>query len=90
MVSLLEPGRFRSPRDSMQAEHRFATRGSNEVFPRDTRLRVFVCHMRPEELVGVCRPLDLGLERTLAFGYTNHGGTLDTAGLLTLHESLGE
>lgn len=82
VVSLLEPGRFRSPRDSMEAEHQFATRSSNEVFPSDTRLRVFVCHMRPEVLLGVCRPLDLGPERTLAFGYTNHGGTLDTAGLL--------
>jgi phosphoketolase len=82
VVCLLEPGRFRSPRDAMEAGHQSGTSFRAELFPHDTKLRVFVCHMRPEALLGICRPLDLGPDRTLAFGYKNHGGTLDTSGLL--------
>ena len=32
-------------------------------------------------MAGVLRPLDTG-RRTVFLGYTNHGGTLDTAGML--------
>ncbi len=79
---LLEPGRFRSPRDAMEAEFVASAELRQQLFPDAVRLRVFVTHMRPESLLGVCRPLDLGPERCLAFGYQNQGGTLDTPGLL--------
>lgn len=82
VVYILEPGRFREPRDSLEAGHQCDASRRAELFPRDSKLRVFVCHMRPEVLLGICRPLDLGPDRTLAFGYENHGGTLDTSGLL--------
>ena len=82
VVCLLEPGRFRSPRDPIESGHQSGSSYRAELFPHDTKLRVFVCHMRPEVLLGLCRPLDLGPDRTLAFGYENHGGTLDTSGLL--------
>lgn len=87
VVCLLEPGRFRDPRDGVEAEHQASGQNRAALFPNDVKLRVFVCHMRPESLLGVCRPLDLGRDRTLAFGYTNHGGTLDTAGLLLANGS---
>ncbi|WP_420389502.1 xylulose 5-phosphate 3-epimerase [Marinobacter sp.] len=87
VVCLLEPGRFRSPRDAMEAGHQCDTASRTKLFPRDTKLRVFVGHMRPEALLGVCRPLDLGPDRTLAYGYANHGGTLDTEGLLLANGS---
>ena len=87
VVCLLEPGRFRDPRDGVEAEHQSSGQNRAALFPSDVKLRVFVCHMRPESLLGVCRPLDLGRDRTLAFGYTNHGGTLDTAGLLLANGS---
>jgi phosphoketolase len=79
---LLEPGRFRQPRDSYEQAHvcDVATRVS--LFPDDIQLRIFVSHLRPETLLGVCRPLDLGIDRCVAFGYCNQGGTLNTAGLL--------
>lgn len=87
VVYLLEPGRFRDPRDGVEAEHQSSSQSRAALFPSDIKLRVFVCHMRPETLLGVCRPLDLGRDRTLAFGYTNHGGTLDTEGLLLANGS---
>ncbi|MBD3639499.1 MAG: xylulose 5-phosphate 3-epimerase [Marinobacter sp.] len=82
VVCLLEPGRFRSPRDEMEARHQCPEMVMVELFPDDVGLRVFVSHTRPETILAICRPLDLGAARTLAFGYTNHGGTLDTQGLL--------
>ncbi len=87
VIYLLEPGRFRDPRDSMEAGHQCVASRRAELFPHDTKLRVFVCHMRPEVLLGACRPLDLGPDRMLAFSYANHGGTLDTAGLLLANQS---
>lgn len=82
IVSLLEPGRFRVPRDAMEAAVLSPEEVRQALFPEHVRLRVFVTHTHPEVLLGVCRPLDLGPGRTLAFGYSNHGGTLDTTGLL--------
>jgi len=79
---MLEPGRFRQARD--KSEHAFISCDMTRMalFPSEIKLRVFVTHLRPEKLIGICRPLDLGSERCFAFGYTNHGGTLDTNGLL--------
>ena len=87
VVCLLEPGRFRAPRDAMEAEHQSVGRSQAELFPPDTTLGVLVCHMCPEVLLGIFRPLDLGPDRMLAFGFANHGGTLDTAGLLLANRS---
>lgn len=82
LTYLLEPGRFRSPRD--EHEERFVSTSVQqaELFDDAIGLRIFVSHLRPEVLLGVCRPLDLGRDRCLAFGYKNRGGTLDTQGLL--------
>jgi phosphoketolase len=84
---LMEPGRFRLPRD--RSEQKFvATNDIREtLFPSDIKLRVFVGHLRPETLLGVCRTLDLGPERSIAFGYINQGGTLDTDGMLLANGS---
>jgi len=82
LTYLLEPGKFRQPRDA--AEEKFVANSEliNQLFPSVVKLRVFVAHLRPEVLLGVCRPLDLGVERCLAYGYRNQGGTLETLGLL--------
>ncbi|MBR9910237.1 MAG: xylulose 5-phosphate 3-epimerase [Gammaproteobacteria bacterium] len=79
---LLEPGRFRIPRDKHEQAFVSVPADRAQLFDDAIRLRVFVSHLRPEILLGVCRPLDLGNERCLAFGYRNRGGTLDTQGLL--------
>jgi phosphoketolase len=94
VVYILEPSRFRAPRDA--AEARFIQGGGSDdgsgerqdaarrerLFPAGATARVILTHTRPEPLLGVLRPLDTGPGRTIALGYTNHGGTLDTNGLL--------
>jgi len=83
---LLEPGRFRIPRDEHEKAIVSRLVEKSQFFDNSVRLRVFVSHMRPEVLLGVCRPLDLGSDRCLAFGYRNRGGTLDTQGLLEANQ----
>ena len=83
---LLEPGRFRIPRDRHQWSTYTSPSQQALLFNDAIHLRVFVSHMRPEVLLGVCRPLDLGRDRCLAFGYRNRGGTLDTQGLLEANQ----
>ncbi len=78
---LMEPGRFRKPRDRSEQAFVSSVSAKEALFPSNIALRVFVAHLRPETLLGVCRPLDLGPQRCIAFGYTNQGGTLDTNGL---------
>ena len=84
---LLEPGRFRQPRDLYEQTYVSDVAARISLFPDDIRLRIFVSHLRPEILLGVCRPLDLGVDRCIAFGYRNQGGTLDTPGLLRANQS---
>jgi phosphoketolase len=80
---MLEPGRFRQARDKSERAFIACDMTRMALFPSEIKLRVFVTHLRPEKLIGICRPLDLGPERCFAFGYTNQGGTLDTNGLLS-------
>jgi phosphoketolase len=81
-VYLLEPGRFRAPRDAREAEYLATPEGRDQLFPSTAAARVFVTHTRPESLLGVVRPLDTGADRTRVLGFINHGGTYNTAGLL--------
>jgi phosphoketolase len=75
---LLEPGKFRQPRDAREAEYIHA--GAQRL--PAARSRLLFCHTRPEPLLGTVRTLDLGPGHTVALGYTNHGGTLDSFGML--------
>ena len=81
VTALLEPGRFRVPRDEIEAAHAASAEELEALFPR--RLpRLILTHTRPEPMLGLLRRLDGGPERTRALGYLSRGGTLDTAGLL--------
>lgn len=76
--AVLEPGRFRTPRDRWEAE--YCADASAQLPPAD--YRVLFCHTRPEILLGTLRAWDLGAARTRALGYANRGGALDTFGML--------
>lgn len=84
VVVMLEPGRFRQPRDDIEAavlapaalRRQLAGDG---LLGRQTRL--LVCHARPEPLLGVLTPL-ASSNRLHGLGYINRGGTLDAAGML--------
>ena len=78
---LLEPGRFRQPRGSRELLHCAPIKVRHALYPEQITTRIFVCHTHPEVMSGILRPLDTGVN-TVFLGYTNHGGTLDTAGML--------
>ncbi len=82
LIYLLEPGRFRVARDEFEARVLASDSVFESLFPARVQQRVFLCHTRPEVLLGHARMLDLGPQHTLALGYVNQGGTLDSDGML--------
>jgi phosphoketolase len=78
---ILEPGRFRQPRDQIERNYAANDETLQALFPADTP-RVILTHTRPEPMLGVLRRLDGGPSRTRSLGYINRGGTLDVFGML--------
>ncbi|MBS0384519.1 MAG: xylulose 5-phosphate 3-epimerase [Proteobacteria bacterium] len=83
---ILEPGRFRAPRDRMERNYCVAEDALNWLFPAKTA-RVILAHTRPEPMLGLLRRLDGGPSRTRALGFINRGGTLDVFGMLFANRS---
>lgn len=81
VTAVCEPGRFRAPRDSIEAAFTANDDKMAALFPPDLP-RVIVTHTRPEPMLGLLRRLDGGPLRTAARGYISRGGTLDVAGML--------
>ena len=81
VTCIIEPGRFREPRD--ETERLFVTSPARaaSIFPKGLP-RVIVAHTRPEPMLGVLRSLDAGPDCVRALGYRNRGGTLDVYGML--------
>lgn len=86
LLYLGEPGRFRAPRDPLEAAYVHPATARIAWFPEAVP-RVFLTHTRPEPFLGALRPLDTGPAGTLALGYCNRGGTLDVDGLLFANRS---
>ncbi|MBT8764817.1 phosphoketolase family protein [Metapseudomonas boanensis] len=76
---LLEPGRFRQGRDTLEST--YLSLATQTLFANPEAVRVVVSHTRPEPMLGVLRPLDTG-RKTRGLGYCNRGGTLNLAGML--------
>lgn len=81
VTALCEPGRFRAPRDPIEAAFVAGDRDVEAIFPPDMP-RLIVSHTRPEPMLGLLRRLDGGPQRTAARGYISRGGTLDVGGML--------
>ena len=81
VTAMAEPGRFRAPRDSIEAAFTASDNDLAALFPPQLP-RVIVTHTRPEPMLGLLRRLDGGPTRTIARGYISRGGTLDVAGML--------
>ncbi len=81
VACLLEPGRFREPRDAM--EEQVVVRGEElrSLFPA-VLPRIFAVHTRPELMIGVLRRLEAGQAPSRFVGFRNRGGTLDIFGML--------
>lgn len=78
VIAMIEPGKFRSPRDAMEA----TCVGDQARQLPDCPLRIVVCHTHAEVMTGVLRKLDTGADSTRFMGYRNKGGTLDVFGML--------
>ncbi len=86
VIYLLEPGRFRAPRSAREAAHVAPAEVRQRLFPHAITARLFLTHIRPEALLGVLQPLHTG-PGTVALGYINQGGTLNTGGLLFVNRA---
>jgi len=78
---IIEPGKFRIPRDEIEREHITNDQTLKILFPVDLP-RIILSHTRPESILGILRRLDGGPKLTCALGYISRGGTLDVFGLL--------
>lgn len=78
---LLEPSRFRAPRDGIEASCTVDDPTLTALFPASLP-RVILTHTRPEPMLGLLRRLDGGPRNTTALGYISRGGTLDVNGML--------
>lgn len=81
VTALSEPGRFRVPRDPIEASFVANDDALARLFMPGLP-RLIVSHTRPEPMLGLLRRLDIGPQRTAARGYISRGGTLDVAGML--------
>ncbi|MGM0952877.1 MAG: xylulose 5-phosphate 3-epimerase [Pseudomonadota bacterium] len=82
LVYVQEPGRFRQPRDPMEATSCLTEFERERLFPFRMHRRVALTHMRPEVFRGHMHTLfpHPGYSRVL--GYINRGGTLNESGML--------
>ncbi len=82
LVYLQEPGRFREPRDTLEAESCISEFERERLFPSRLHRRVALTHMRPEIFRGHLHPLFPDPSHSRVLGYINQGGTLNEAGML--------
>jgi phosphoketolase len=80
LIVLLEPGRFRQPRDVEEASVMASAAVIQDLFGHSQAARIILTHTRPEALIGALQPLNQG--RLQVLGYHNRGGTLNVAGML--------
>ena len=82
LVYVQEPGRFRQPRDSMEASACLTEFERERLFPHRMHRRVALTHMRPEVFRGHMHTLFPHPVHARVLGYINRGGTLDESGML--------
>jgi phosphoketolase len=87
VVYMLEPGRFRDPRDEYERRHMASAEVTQSLFPGAVAARVFNVHTRVEPMRGVLWPLVLDPRKTRFLGFRNQGATVDVEGLLYLNEA---
>jgi phosphoketolase len=78
---MVEPGRFRAPRDEFERDFVLTDDAVTALFPSSLP-RVVISHTRPEPMTGVLRRIDGGPEQMCVLGFLNRGGTLDMPGML--------
>ena len=87
VVYMMEPGRFRLPRDAGEMEHAASGQLIEELYPKSVPARLFLTHTRPEPMMGTLKPLLPDCNRVAMLGFINQGGTLDHEGLLYINRA---
>jgi phosphoketolase len=82
LVYVQEPGRFRQPRDPMEATSCLTEFERERLFPYRMHRRVALTHMRPEVFRGHMHTLFPHPGHSRVLGYINRGGTLNESGML--------
>lgn len=82
LVYVQEPGRFRQPRDPMEAASCLTEFERERLFPYRMHRRVALTHMRPEVFRGHMHTLFPHPFHSKVLGYINRGGTLNETGML--------
>ena len=85
VIYMLEPGRFRFPRDAGELAHAASGELCKQLYPDNVPARIFVSHTRPEPILGTLQPLCTGHSHTVALGFINEGGTLNRYGMLFIN-----
>ena len=85
VIYMLEPGRFRAPRNNGEREHIVPEDFRNALYPPSVPDRIFIAHTRPEPILGVLQPLNTGADHTVCLGFIGQGGTLTTEGMLYIN-----
>lgn len=80
VIAILEPGKFRIPRDAREARYVHSDVDIKRIIP-SVETRLIVCHTHAEVMTGVLRRLDTGIAQTQVLGYRNRGGTLSVGGM---------
>lgn len=80
LVAIVEPGRFRIPRDEREAAYVHSKNQLARII-RPVNKRLLISHTHPEIITGVLRHLDTGVHNLQVLGYRNRGGTLDVRGM---------
>ncbi|MFT5259316.1 MAG: phosphoketolase [Arenicella sp.] len=84
IVAISEPGRFRTPRDRVEANFTHSDAAIRRIIPHCDK-RVFITHTHAAVMTGVLRRLDTGSRNSVFLGYENRGGTLDVEGMQLLN-----
>jgi len=96
VVYLLEPGRFRAPRNEAERAHQAPASVRDALFPPGRHRRLLVTHTRPEPMLGAVEPLGAAASPdgsahpravVAGLGYIGRGGTLDTPGMLFVNRA---
>lgn len=72
---MMEPGRYREPRNEGEAAHCVSKKLRNKIVPDNIDHVLLVSHTRPEVMLGTIQPLWNG-RAVKALGFINQGGTL--------------
>lgn len=80
VVVILQPGRFRIPRDRYEEAEVHNDQAIEKIIPKVEK-RIVVTHTHAEIMSGVLRRIDTGVKHTAYMAYKNRGGTLDVFGM---------